>query len=160
MSGQFLHNLLLFGRVLGGDDLDDTVVLELDDSGFLVEVGVGTRENLDGIGAQMIPAHPVGPGFAVSAAPQLGDNFGRADAVAQRDGLRRREDHGCAGKRALTELPVDEAGVLDVKIRECDKTDGKERNCETQNDFAGRVKEDAGKPDLFSYFFSYFDFRH
>lgn len=101
------------GVVAAGDDACDGVVLNEDDAGLGVGVGVHAGEDLDAVGADVVPADAVGAIGGVAAAAERGDELVRGEGVADADGLGGGEELGGLGERAFLEFLVDESGVMD-----------------------------------------------
>src|ERR1019366_6091720 len=111
-----LELVLIAGRIgLQGDDLGDPAVGEADEAGFLVEVGIGLREDLDVVRVDLVVAYRVAGELGVAGAPQVGGDDGGSDRVAHRDRFGGGEDLRRVGKNAGSQLLVDHAGGSGVE---------------------------------------------
>src|ERR1019366_6812636 len=103
--------LIAGGIVLQGDNLGDPAVDEADEGGFLVEVGIGLRVDLDVVRVDLVVAYRVAGGLGVAGAPQVGGDGGGSDRVAHRNRFGGGEDLRGVGKNTGAQLLVDDAGV-------------------------------------------------
>ena len=142
---QLRFQLVLIARriVLQGDDLRDLAVGETDQAGFLVEVGIGLREDLDGVRVNLVVAHRVAAGFGVARAAQVGGDVVGSDRIAHRNRFGRGKNLGGIGKNAGAELLVDDAGVARVKVGEGAQAGDDEKRKQDDEDASGRAQNQS-----------------
>ena len=125
------------GVVLQGDDLRNPPAGEFDDAGFLVEIGIGARENGDLVDAELVVANGVAAQFGITAATQFRGDVVGAQRIAHAHGFGGGEDLGVIGKRAGAQLFVDHLGIAGIEenehSQEQDGENGTSHNQETSH---------------------------
>ena len=145
------HVLRPLGVVARGDDARHRAAGEVDHAAFLVEIRFGAGEDLHGFAADVVPAHGIAAGFRVAASPELIHDLVARHAVAQRDGLRRGEDHGRALEGTGAQLGVDQPGELGVVVGERQQPAHHEQCCDRQRDLARGLDHEMSQSLLARY---------
>jgi hypothetical protein len=108
--------LIALGVVFERDDLGDAAARETDDSGFLVEIRFGTREDGDGVELHRVVTDGVATRFVIAAAAQFGGDFGGGSGISDGHGFGSSEDFGGIGEGAFAQFTIDNVGILPIEV--------------------------------------------